>query len=249
MIKKNKLKYFIFFLVAIAISLTLQFSNKSTHAEGNAIQTENKLYKFDRKQNVVPIENNGNKKIALLTIDGCPKGKETLEPILKALQDENVHAIFFCIGETIKANPDLLKKIHDDGNIIGNHSWDHPNFKDINNFKIKEEIDNTNKIVNDTIGENPKIFRPPYGAITNFTKNYIKKNKMLFVTWSLDTQDWMQKNQTKEAVIKNIVTKLHPGANILMHELPWTSEAMPEIIKQIKMQGYTIINPSEIEGL
>lgn len=206
-------------------------------------------YKIDASYNIIPIDPKGDKKIVLLTIDDGPKALKTLDPILKAMADENVHAIFFVIGNEVTAHPEYLQKIADAGHTIGNHTWDHPNLKKLSNDKINKELEDTTSVIYKTLGILPQFFRPPYGAYTDYLKTYVNDTKMVFMTWSEGSEDWITKYQTKDAITKHVIEGLHPGANILMHEVSWTAEAMPEIIKQIKAKGYTIVEPKEIETL
>ncbi len=207
------------------------------------------MYRIDKSFDVVPIDPAGNKKIVLLTIDDAPASSKTIDPILKAMADENVHAIFFVMGDLIQWHPLLLKEIADNGHTIGNHTWDHANLKKITDEQAKKEIDSTTAIIQKTLGITPQFFRPPYGAYTDYVKAYTAENKMVLMNWSLGGEDWVKKYETKDALIMHVLEQLHPGANILMHEHPWTAEAMPEIIKGIKDAGYTIVEPSEIETL
>jgi peptidoglycan/xylan/chitin deacetylase (PgdA/CDA1 family) len=207
------------------------------------------LYRIDHSFDVVPIDPAGNRKIILLTIDDGPKSAKTLDPLLKAMKEENVHAIFFSVGELVSAHPELLKETEDAGHVIGNHTWDHANLKKITEEEAKSEIDRTSTIIRKTLGTAPLFFRSPYGAYTEYVKTHIVENKMVFMNWSLGAEDWVKKYQTKDALVAHVLEQLHPGANILMHEYPWTAEAMPEIIKGIKEKGYTIVEPKEIQTL
>jgi len=206
-------------------------------------------YLINKDFDVVPIDPAGDKKIVLLTIDDGPASATTIDPILKALADANVHAIFFSIGKLVKAHPELLKKELDAGNMIGNHTWDHPDLKKMTDAQIKKEIDDTTTAIKRAISGNPLFFRPPYGMYNQYLKTYIGENKMVFMNWSLGAEDWVKKYQTKDALVSHVLGQLHPGANILMHEHPWTAEALPEIIKGIKDAGYTIVDPKEIRTL
>ncbi len=222
--------------------------------ENTTVSTKTKspitpVYRIDRSFDVVPIDPAGDKKIVLLTIDDAPESPKTIDPILKAMADENVHAIFFCMGDLIQWHPLLLKEIEDAGHTIGNHTWDHANLKKITETEAKSEIDRTSAIIQKTLGNAPQFFRPPYGAYTGYVKTYVAENKMVLMNWSLGGEDWVKTYQTKDALVAHVLAQLHPGANILLHEHPWTAEAMPEIIKGIKDAGYTIVEPAEIETL
>ncbi len=204
-------------------------------------------YRIDADYNVVPVDPKGNKNVVLLTIDDGPKAPKTLDPILKAMDEADVHAIFFTLGYLIKSKPEYLKKISDAGHTIGNHTWDHQNLKNLSNDKAKREIDDTSDIIEKTTGTPPLFFRPPFGSSSEYAKTHVMEEKMVFMNWSEGGEDWITKYQTKDALIKHVVEGLHPGANILLHELAWTAAAMPDIIAKIKEKGYTIIDPKDIE--
>ncbi len=206
-------------------------------------------YVINKDFSVSPIDPAGNKKIVLLTIDDGPASKKILESLLKAMTDENVHAIFFDLGQLVTAHPELLKETKDAGHAIGNHTWDHANLKKISEADAKSEIDRATTAITKVLGEAPKFFRPPYGAHNDYVDAYVKEKGMLLMNWSLGGEDWVKQYQSKDALTKHVLEQLQPGANILLHEHQWTAEAMPGIIKGIKDAGYTIIDPKEIQTL
>jgi peptidoglycan/xylan/chitin deacetylase (PgdA/CDA1 family) len=215
----------------------------------NIVETQTAKYTINNIFNVVPIDPAGNKKVVLLTMDDGPKSKTTLDPILATLDAKNVHILFFVVGSYVKLHPDLTTAMQAHGHTIGNHTWDHANLTKLPIEKQIKELDDTSKIIKDTIGTLPQFFRPPYGMATAEAKEYVKENKMTYMTWSLGGEDWVKKYQSKDALAQHIVEQLHPGANILIHEFPWTRDALPEIIDGIRAAGYIIIDPKEIQTL
>lgn len=207
-----------------------------------------KAYHMNKVYNIVPNEEGTEKNIVLLTFDDGPKEKQMIDSLIDTLDKHHAKAIFFVNGYRVKAHPELLKLIHDRGQIIGNHSWDHINLKKESNDKIKKQIEDVQQIVQETIGETPKFFRPPFGAGNDEVRKVVKDNGMLFMTWSNGSLDWDSKNKNKpEAVIKNVLEQLHPGSNILMHELPWTVEALDDLLTKLEEKGYVFVDPRAID--
>ncbi len=215
----------------------------------NIAEAQTVKYTVNKIYNVVPIDPAGNKKVVLLTMDDGPKSKTTLDPILATLEDKKVHMLFFVVGSYVKAHPDLTIAMQTHGHTIGNHTWDHANLTKLPIENQYKELDDTSKIIESIIGTLPQFFRPPYGMATQDVRDYVKGNKMTYMTWSLGGEDWVKKYQSKDALAQHIIEQLHPGANILIHEFPWTRDALPDIIDGIRAAGYTIIDPKEIQTL
>lgn len=206
-------------------------------------------YHINKVYRVVPNEDGIEKKVVLLTFDDGPKEKEMLEGLLDTLDKHEAKAIFFVNGYRVKSNPDLLKLIHDRGQIIGNHSWDHIDLKKESADSARKQVEDVQQIVEETIGESPRFFRPPFGSGNDTLHSIVKENDMIYMTWSNGSLDWDAKFKNKpEGVIQNVMDQLHPGSNILMHELPWTEEALDELLTEIKAKGYGFVDPRTISA-
>ncbi|WP_433946408.1 polysaccharide deacetylase family protein [Paenibacillus sp. SN-8-1] len=207
-------------------------------------------YHMNKVYNIVPNGDGIDKKVVLLTFDDGPKNKEWINGIIDVLDKHKAKAIFFVNGYRIKENPDLLKLIHDRGQPIGNHSWDHISLKSQPLSKVKKQIEDVQKLVKELTGETPVFFRPPFGEGGDVGRKVAKENKLLYMTWSNGSLDWTLKNKDKNSnpdkVIKNVLDQLHPGANILMHELPWTVEALDTLLTKLEEKGYSFVNPASI---
>ncbi|MFD0619347.1 polysaccharide deacetylase family protein [Paenibacillus sp. GCM10027629] len=223
-------------------------SEKPTDEPASTEVSIAKSYVMNKVYNIVPAQEGIEKKVVLLTFDDGPKDEKMINSLIDTLDKHQAKAIFFVNGYRVKAHPELLKLIHDREQIIGNHSWDHINLKKESEANIKKQIEDVQKIVKDTIGEAPKFFRPPFGIGNDTVRKIVKDNGMLFMTWSNGSLDWDSKNKNKpDAVIKNVLEQLHPGSNILMHELPWTVEALDELLTKLEDKGYTFVNPLAID--
>ncbi|WP_342418459.1 polysaccharide deacetylase family protein [Paenibacillus sp. FSL H8-0168] len=212
--------------------------------------TNNKMYHLNKAYNVIPNQQGTEKKVVLLTFDDGPKEVAMINKIIDVLDKHKAKAIFFVNGYRVKEHPELLKLIHDRGQPIGNHSWDHIVLKNKSELEVKKQIESVQKVVKDITGQAPVFFRPPHGAAGDVGRKVAKENGLLYMTWSVGSLDWtMKKNQPNktEALLKNVTEQLHPGSNILMHELPWTAEALDSLLTRLEQKGYQFVDPQSIE--
>ncbi|GIP20140.1 polysaccharide deacetylase family protein [Paenibacillus sp. J22TS3] len=207
-------------------------------------------YHMNKAYNIVPNEEGTESKVVLLTFDDGPKKKEWINSIIDVLDKHHAKAIFFVNGYRVKENPDLLKLIHDRGQPIGNHSWDHISLKSEPLAKVTKQIVDVQNIVKEVTGASPVFFRPPFGEGGEVGRKVAREHRLLYMTWSNGSLDWTLKSKDKatnpDKVIKNVLDQLHPGANILMHELPWTVEALDTLLTKLEEKGYHFVDPASI---
>ena len=183
--------------------------------------------------------NTDQREIAISFDDG-PASNYTTE-ILQLLKKDNIKATFFCIGNRIAGNEQILKKITEDGHIIGNHSYSHHFWFDI--FSSQKMLDDLKRMDQETervIGIVPKLFRPPYGVTNPNLKKAIIKGKYTPVGWSVRSMDTVIRNEKK--LLGKINRSLKPGAVFLFHDTSKTTvNILPEFIREVKNKGYHII--------
>lgn len=187
-------------------------------------------------------------KAVLLTIDDAPADHSV--EMAETLKGLGVPAIFFVNGhfldsEEEKAN---LKKIHEMGFAIGNHTYSHTNLKTIDDERQREEILSLSERVEEIIGEKPEFFRAPNGTNTDFSKALVEEEGMLGMNWSYG-YDW-EKEYSDAGTLADIMVNtefLRNGANLLMHDRAWTAQALPDIVKGLESKGYGFIDPADIE--
>ena len=179
------------------------------------------------------------KEIAISFDDG-PSSNYTTE-ILQLLKRDNIKATFFCIGNRIAGNESIIKKIKEEGHIIGNHSYSHHFWFDI--FSSRKMLDDLKKMDQETervIGMLPKLFRPPYGVTNPNLKKAIIKGDYTPVGWSVRSMDTVIKSEKK--LLDKINRSLKPGAVFLFHDTSKTTvNVLPEFIREVKNKGYHII--------
>ncbi len=193
----------------------------------------------------------GNK--IALTFDDGPDNNFTPQ-ILDILEKYNVPATFFLIGNRVKKHPDIVNRMVEEGHTIGNHTWSHVNLTKVNDDVFFQEINNTNNIIAETTGLNPSLLRPPYGAISIEIMNKLKDINFKVIHWSVDSRDWIAMDfdkiliNTLPAVKRNSILLFHSagGEN---HDLSATVEVLPDIIKTLRMNGYTFIKLEELLGI
>ncbi|MFD0867543.1 polysaccharide deacetylase family protein [Paenibacillus residui] len=184
------------------------------------------------------------KKVAL-TFDDGPDQRFTPQ-VLDVLKKYNVKATFFLVGYRAEANPAVVKRIAKEGHVIGNHSYNHPNFPKLPVTVFEQQINRTQNILSRLIGYEPKYIRPPYGAINEEQLQWAIKNQFLIVNWDVDSLDW--KGLDAKQVSANILNHAHAGAIILQHSaggdgqnLSGTIEALPGIIEKLQADGYELV--------
>lgn len=185
------------------------------------------------------------KKVVLLTFDDGPSDSGSTAQILETLAAEHVKAMFFITGYGAK-NRDLVERIHKEGHVLGPHTATHANLRELTPDGVRAELDPVVKVIEEVSGHKPKWLRPPYGAYNQSVID-IAKNEygMDILTWTDGSLDWEgTKNGYKDpnAVIKDTIDQLHPGAVVLMHDtLKHTAEALPGLIKAIRAEGYDFV--------
>jgi len=180
------------------------------------------------------------KKIAL-TFDDGPHPRYT-EQILDGLAERNVKATFFVLGRNIKGNEDIIKRIQDEGHLIGNHSYDHVRLTSLRLETAYEDLNKVNQCIYDITGVYPIYVRPPFGE---WRKGLDCKMNMIPVLWTVDSKDWQLKNADK--IVKNVVKKVKEGDIILMHDWYSTSvTATMQIVDELQKQGYDFVTVDEL---
>lgn len=190
-----------------------------------------------------------SKRIAL-TFDDGPD--EVYTPrILDILKEHRVKATFFVVGIQSAKYPHILKRIHEEGHAIGNHSWNHADLSKISLERIQQEIQDTDALIEKTIGIQPTMVRAPYGAVSDKLKKLLNQTNRPLIGWSIDPRDWA--GTSAAHILQNVKSHTKPGAIVLMHSfggkngnLDNTVEALPEIIAQLKLDGYQMVTVPQL---
>lgn len=190
-----------------------------------------------------------DEKYIYLTFDAGYENGNTAA-ILDALKKHNAKATFFLVGNYIETNPDLVKRMVNEGHIVGNHTLSHPDMSKISSIdNFAKEITSLEKIYEETTGQKMvKFYRPPQGK---FNENNLKMAKELgYKTffWSLAYVDWLENQQpTHEEAFSKLLTRVHPGAIVLLHSTSKTNaDILDELLTRWEEMGYSFHSLDEI---
>lgn len=185
------------------------------------------------------------KPMVALTFDDGPDPQHT-EKIIDFLHDKNAVATYYLVGEKLESvdtTERMLKKMLDNGDEIGTHSYDHSNLFALTDKQVKEQNDKTDRLLKEIGGVTPTSYRPPFGNGNDKTTKIFDKPGVL---WSVDTLDWKTRN--KDSIVKEIkkIEDLN-GHVILMHSIYDCSyQATKEIVPWLQSKGYQLVTVSEL---
>ncbi|QQK76202.1 polysaccharide deacetylase family protein [Salicibibacter cibarius] len=202
---------------------------------------------------IVTLQGPAEEKQVALTFDDGPD--ELITPaVLDKLDEYDVEATFFLIGERAEAHPDIVECIIDEGHVIANHSWNHPEFTEISNEEVEEQIDRTETVLNDITGQEVRMFRPPYGAQNEDNVRTIGDLNYSNIIWTQDSLDW--KDLEVEEVADNILSDIDYGAIVLQHSagmegdegLIRTVDALDKVIPELQDDNVDFVTVDELLG-
>lgn len=178
-----------------------------------------------------------------ITFDDGPSTVYT-EILLDGLKERGVRATFFLTGREIQYSKNVVKRMSDEGHIVGNHTYSHIDLKRTDYAKAKEEIEKTNECIKKVTGKTPKYIRPPYGDWDDWL---LEETDMSIVLWSVDPEDW--KDQNAEIVARRVIKSTKPGDVILLHDIFKTSvEAALIIVDELQNEGYEFVTIDKIDS-
>ncbi|MGL5435745.1 MAG: polysaccharide deacetylase family protein [Lachnospiraceae bacterium] len=194
------------------------------------------------------VEETDEKKIYLTFDAGYENGNTA--PILDALKKHNAPATFFLVGNYLSTSPELVKRMVDEGHIVANHTYHHPDMSSISSSEtFSKELTELETLYESITGQPmKKYYRPPQGKYSE--SNLKMANDMNYHTffWSLAYVDWYEDKQpTKEEAFKKLIGRIHPGAIVLLHSTSKTNgEILDELLTRWEDMGYTFHSLDEI---
>lgn len=191
-----------------------------------------------------------DEKVLYLTFDAGYENGYTAN-ILDTLKKHNVKAAFFLVGNYIESSPELVKRMVDEGHLVGNHTYTHPDMSEISTKEdFEKELTQLESKFKEVTGKTmKKYYRPPQGKYSE--ANLKMANEMGYKTifWSLAYVDWYESDQpTREEALKKLVPRLHPGAIVLLHSTSKTNgEVLDELLTKWEDMGYTFKSLEELQ--
>ena len=181
-----------------------------------------------------------NDQVVYLTFD-CGYENGNLPTILDALQVENVPALFFLTGHFMESEPELVLRMVQDGHLVGNHTYDHPNLTTLTREQFLDELMHAEEKFYEITGQQMvKYLRPPEGRFNQDVLDWARDAGYYTILWSLAYVDWQVDRQLGGVYAhEQVMSRMHPGAIILLHSTSSdNAQAMQSIISSIKKAGY-----------
>ena len=181
-------------------------------------------------------------KILYLTFDAGYENGCTAQ-ILDILKKHNVPAAFFLVGNYLEKNPDLVRRMVQEGHIVGNHTMHHPDMSKIaDKAAFQKELQDLEQLYLDITGQQmPKYYRPPQGIYSEENLKMAQEMGYKTVFWSLAYVDWNNDQQpTKEYAMDKLIPRTHNGAVVLLHSTSKTNaQILDALLTKWKEMGYT----------
>lgn len=199
------------------------------------------------KNNAYYAENTTDK-VLYLTFD-CGFENGNTPAILDALKKHNVKAAFFIVGNYMSTSPDLVKRMLEEGHIVGNHSYHHPDMSQMAKEEFAKELGELEALYEQTIGKPmTKYYRPPQGKYSQKNLEIAKELGYKTFFWSLAYVDWNQDSQpSHEEAFDKLLKRVHPGAIVLLHNTSKTNgEILDELLTKWEEMGYTFKSLEEL---
>ena len=213
----------------------LSFPEEGTLPTANASIEELKQYDAYYAQDT-------DEKILYLTFD-CGYENGATPAILDALKKHKAPAAFFVVGNFVRDNPDLIRRMTEEGHTVANHTLSHPDMSKISSVEnFQKELSGVESLYKEITGTDMiKYYRPPQGIYS--TENLKMAQQLGYQTffWSLAYVDWQQDDQpTHEEAFDKLLSRVHPGAVVLLHNTSKTNgEIMEELLSKWEEMGYT----------
>lgn len=181
----------------------------------------------------------------LVTFDDGPN-PATTEIILNLLDSEKIKALFFCVGNNVKRYPELAKEIVDRGHRIGNHTFNHKVITKLSKDDFEKEVISTNQIIEDVVGNSPRLFRPPHGRFQINLANRLKQFQLKNVMWTLLPYDYKNDLKVVKFAIKNYLTN---NSIVVLHDSDRSSLIIEDTIKylaeEVRNKNFQFGTPEE----
>ena len=155
-----------------------------------------------------------------LTFDDGPNDPHTLR-LLDLLAKHQARATFFLIGQYTRRRPEIARAIHAAGHSVGNHTYSHPNLIFVSRARLRQELEDCRKAIEDAIGAPAPLFRPPFGGRRPSVLRTARSLGLEPVMWSVTGYDWDAKSA--QAIVQKVVTQVDSrrrpqGEIVLLHD-------------------------------
>jgi peptidoglycan/xylan/chitin deacetylase (PgdA/CDA1 family) len=182
-------------------------------------------------------------KCVALTFEDGPGGETPR--LLSTLAAHGARATFLVTGSNAVAQPDLLRRMSQEGHLIANHSWSHRNLAALSSSEIADQLGRTQDAVYAATGENPMVMCPPYGSTGPGVDRIARRMGLTVLRWNVDTMD--RTSRDTASIIRRAVDGARPNSVIRMHDVYRASvDALPSVLDQLARRGYVFVTVPEL---
>lgn len=165
-----------------------------------------------------------------LTFDDGPDPIAT--PILlNLLKEKRAKGTFFVVGKNAERHPEIVKRMAEEGHAIGHHSYCHQPMMFRSRTTLEKEFTKTEHVLQEILGESPRMFRPPYGLFDSRVLRYVRQHGYRFVMWSIDSRDYT--SRSAEKIARKVISATHEGAILLFHDNHATQDKVEEVVGRV----------------
>lgn len=250
------------FIVVLLLTCIVQFAMFSN---ANTLSNELLAWGFRRGENHCQATLDTQSQLVIQDYDGISMGSKDsnkvyltfdcgyeagyTEAILDVLAETNVKATFFITAHYLNTASDIVKRMIEEGHIVGNHTVNHKCLPNISDEEIKDEVMKLHNAVYEKFGYEMIYFRPPKGEFSERVIKIVKDLGYTTVMWSSAYDDWDTNKQGREEYgKKKIVDNIHNGCVLLLHATSQdNSKILKDVIEQIKNMGYEFKNIDEFD--
>lgn len=201
-----------------------------------------RAYAADRPLPIYCVEK--DQKVCSISFDAA-WGNEDTQQLIDILEQYQVKATFFVVGDWVTKYPESVKALHDAGHEVMTHSDNHAHYNDLTSEEIVADVNASCDKIEEVTGVRPTLIRCPYGEYDDHVITAIRGMGLEPIQWDVDSLDW--KDLSAPEITERVTGKVQPGSIVLFHNAAkHTPEALPGILENLISQGYTIIPISQL---
>jgi len=165
--------------------------------------------------------------------------------VLDVLAEQGATATFFVRGSQVNGQEEVLRRALDEGHLLGNHSWSHPDLARVPGAEAAEELRRTTEAIRDATGLHTCLFRPPFGSSSRELVNLAATQGLMTIGWDISTRDWEGAGSDQDEILDRAVRGARRGSILLMHdggeERTALLAALPGIVGGLRARGFSTV--------
>ena len=177
-----------------------------------------------------------------ITFDDSPNPAYT-EVVLNLLKSKDIKATFFVVGKNVEKFPHILRRIADEGHIIGNHSYLHKDITGLSSQELSEDLKKTNELIYNITGKkNLLLFRPPFGKLNISSIVRLWNRQQCIILWTRTAGDHMVKINLEEILNSINLDSISSREILLFHDFnPNSIIALEMVIDGLRGKGFNFV--------